>query len=149
MAGKPGITVTTNIPLDWRPGAISKRRVATAAVASIRGRPPSGGCLTVLEFQKNRSNRISSGQLFFDYVTGLTVDGAGALWVVRQTPAQDDAAIWRSVDRGTSWEAVSRVPLIVADIDAVGDALFLTALTQIARGPTLIGNNSIDPWTED
>ena len=65
----------------------------------------------------------------FDYVTGLTVDGAGALWVVRQTPAQEDAAIWRSVDRGTSWEAVSRVPLIVADIDAVGDALFLTAST--------------------
>ena len=65
----------------------------------------------------------------FDYVAGLTVDGAGALWVVRQTPAQDDAAIWRSVDRGTSWEAVSRVPLIVADIDAVGDALFLTAST--------------------
>ena len=65
----------------------------------------------------------------FDYVTGLTVDGAGALWVVRQTPAQEEAAIWRSVDRGTSWEAVSRVPLIVADIDAVGDALFLTAST--------------------
>ncbi len=65
----------------------------------------------------------------FDYITGLTVDGAGALWVVRQTPAQKDAAIWRSVDRGTSWEAVSRVPLIVADIDAVGDALFLTAST--------------------
>ena len=65
----------------------------------------------------------------FDYVAGLTVDGAGALWVVRQTPAQEDAAIWRSVDRGTNWEAVSRVPLIVADIDAVGDALFLTAST--------------------
>ena len=65
----------------------------------------------------------------FDYITGLTVDGAGALWVVRQTPAQEEAAIWRSVDRGTSWEAVSRVPLIVADIDAVGDALFLTAST--------------------
>ena len=65
----------------------------------------------------------------FDYVTGLTVDGAGTLWVVRQTPAQEDAAIWRSVDRGTSWDAVSRVPLIVADIDAVGDALFLTAST--------------------
>ena len=79
--------------------------------------------------QKNQSNRISSGQAVFDYVTGLTVDGAGALWVVRQTPAQEDAAIWRSVDRGTSWEAVSRVPLIVTDIDAVGDALFLTAST--------------------
>ncbi len=65
----------------------------------------------------------------FDYVAGLTVDGTGALWVVRQTPAQEDAAIWRSVDLGTSWEAVSRVPLIVADIDAVGDALFLTAST--------------------
>ena len=65
----------------------------------------------------------------FDYVAGLTVDGAGTLWVVRQTPAQEDAAIWRSVDRGTTWEAVSRVPLIVADIDAVGDALFLIAST--------------------
>ena len=65
----------------------------------------------------------------FDYVAGLTVDGAGTLWIVRQTPAQEDAAIWRSVDRGTTWEAVSRVPLIVADIDAVGDALFLIAST--------------------
>ncbi len=65
----------------------------------------------------------------FDYVAGLTVDGAGTLWVVRQTPAQEDAAIWRSVDRGTTWEAVSRVQLIVADIDAVGDALFLIAST--------------------
>ena len=65
----------------------------------------------------------------FDYVAGLTVGGAGALWIVRQTPAQEDAAIWRSVDRGTSWEAVARAPLIVADIDAVGDALFLTAST--------------------
>ena len=65
----------------------------------------------------------------FDYVTGLTVDGTGTLWVVRQTPAQEEAAIWRSVDRGTTWEAVSRVPLIVADIDAVGDALFLIAST--------------------
>ncbi len=65
----------------------------------------------------------------FDYVTGLTVDGVGALWVVRQTPAQEDAAIWRSVDRGTTWESVSRVPLIVTDIDAAGDALFLTATT--------------------
>ena len=65
----------------------------------------------------------------FDYITGLTVDGTGTLWVVRQTPEQVDAAIWRSVDRGTTWDAVSRVPLIVADIDAVGDALFLTAST--------------------
>ena len=65
----------------------------------------------------------------FDFITGLTVDGAGTLWVVRQTPAQEDAAIWRSVDRGTTWESVSRVPLIVADIDATGDALFLTAST--------------------
>ncbi len=65
----------------------------------------------------------------FDFITGLTVDGAGTLWVVRQTPAQEDAAIWRSVDRGTTWESVSRVPLIVTDIDAAGDALFLTAST--------------------
>ena len=65
----------------------------------------------------------------FDHLTGLTNDAAGALWVVRQTPAQEDAALWRSVDRGTSWEAVSRIPLVVADIDAVDDALFLVAST--------------------
>ena len=63
-----------------------------------------------------------------DYIRGMTLDSNGVLWVVRQPPdSGDEATLWRSVDRGTSWETVSRVGLRVTDLDAVQDKLFLGA----------------------
>ena len=65
----------------------------------------------------------------FDYVTGLTVDGPvlfGLYGKRRRKRMRRYGAASIEVRAG---RRVSRVPLIVADIDAVGDALFLTAST--------------------
>ena len=63
-----------------------------------------------------------------DGLVGITVDGQGALWVVRQGKDDSHAVLWRSVDRGESLEAAARVELDTYDIDAVGGALVVTAV---------------------
>ena len=60
-------------------------------------------------------------------VQGFTVDDGGALWIATQPTPASPATVWRSVDRGRTLESVSRVPLdSVMDLDAAGEALFLT-----------------------
>lgn len=60
-----------------------------------------------------------------DFVTGMSVDGDGALWIVRQAPGVE-TTLWRSVDGGRSFVPVSRIHLRVGDLDAVGGALLVT-----------------------
>ena len=62
-----------------------------------------------------------------DGLVGITVDGQGALWVVRQDEFDSHAVLWRSVDRGENLEAAARVELDIHDIDAAGGALVVTA----------------------
>ena len=61
-------------------------------------------------------------------VVALSVDGEGALWIATQPTSGSSATLWRSVDRGRSFEPVFRTPLDVHDVDAVGRALILTAV---------------------
>ena len=67
-----------------------------------------------------------------EYVVGIAVDADGVVWVVNQTPAQDAATLWRSVDRGLSWEVVSRVPTGFRYLEAVGSGS-LFAIGPIER----------------
>ena len=71
----------------------------------------------------------------FDRITGIGADHSGSLWVIQQeqTGKAPVASLWRSVDRGTSFELVTRLEIEVFDLDVVGDALFLTVL----EGPIL------------
>ena len=61
-----------------------------------------------------------------DRLVATAVDPAGALWAVRQETRKNPATLWRSVDRGHSFEWISEIELEISDIDAVGDALILT-----------------------
>lgn len=63
-----------------------------------------------------------------DRVVGLANDQDGALWVVQQERTGESAiaSLWRSVDRGISFESVSRIREAVHDLDVVGNALFVT-----------------------
>ena len=60
-----------------------------------------------------------------DFIVGVSVDDDGALWVARQPPGLD-TTLWRSVDRGRSFEPVSSIDVRVHDLDAVDGALFVT-----------------------
>lgn len=69
-----------------------------------------------------------------DYIRGMTVDSGGVLWVVRQPPYAGEAAtLWRSVDRGNSWESVARIGPRVTDLDAVHDELLLATDSGLYR----------------
>ena len=71
-----------------------------------------------------------------DRVVGLSVDANGALWFVQQERSGTDrsASLWRSVDRGGTFEMMGRHPFEVYDFDVAGSALFLTtADAQIQR----------------
>ena len=129
QAGKPGITDTTNMSLDWRPRGDLQAPGGHCWGGEYSWETAVGWLLDGTGIpEEPAAPHFRAGSRF--RLCGRTHDRRGRCALgVRQTPAQEDAAIWRSVDRGTSWEAVSRVPLIVADIDAVGDALFLTAST--------------------
>ena len=63
-----------------------------------------------------------------DRIVGLATDSDGALWFVQQERTDDNpsASVWRSVDRGKSFEMTGRHALQVYDLDIAGDALFLT-----------------------
>lgn len=60
-----------------------------------------------------------------NHVAALTADADGALWMVRQPPERR-ARLWRSADRGRTFEPVSRIDARVGDLDAVGAALVAT-----------------------
>ena len=60
------------------------------------------------------------------FLAGITVDGDGSLWAAQRQPGRDDTTVWRSADEGATWEAVSRVGMAAADIDAAGGYLLLT-----------------------
>ena len=62
-----------------------------------------------------------------DEIVGITADRDGALWAARQAKADSHAQLWRSVDRGESFEAAARMPLDTHDIDAVGGTLMVAA----------------------
>ena len=63
-----------------------------------------------------------------DRVVGLATDNDGALWFMRQERFGDNprASLWRSTDRGDSFEMVARHPFEVYDLDSSGDDLFVT-----------------------
>ena len=63
-----------------------------------------------------------------DQVVGLATEQSGALWVVQQEESIEGpiASLWRSVDRGESYEMVVRVPYVVFDFDIAGDVFFFT-----------------------
>lgn len=68
-----------------------------------------------------------------DRVVGIATDTLGALWVAQQERTGDDprASLWRSVDRGNSFEMIARHPFEVYDVDSIGDEVFITT----AEGP--------------
>ena len=63
-----------------------------------------------------------------DRVVGLAVDSDGALWFAQQelSGADRSVSLWRSVDRGGTFELVGRHPFEVYDLDVAGNGLFLT-----------------------
>ena len=78
-----------------------------------------------------------------DHIVGITVDQDGALWAVRQPLADSrdrllrtvgeiesypPATVWRSIDRGETFELISQLAIDgVFDLDAVGEGLVLKA----------------------
>ena len=69
-----------------------------------------------------RLERVST----LHHIAGLAVDGDGTVWAAQRQPNRDDTKVWRSVDAGATWEAVSVVDMAAGDIDAVDGHLFLT-----------------------
>ncbi|MCY3858573.1 MAG: leucine-rich repeat domain-containing protein [Gammaproteobacteria bacterium] len=70
----------------------------------------------------------------FDRIVGLASDVNGGIWVVQQrTGPEPLASLWRSVDRGDSFEYVRMLEHAVFDLDIVEDRLFLTT----SDGPIL------------
>lgn len=65
-----------------------------------------------------------------DHVAGITVDSNGALWAVTRSDQGRPATLFRSVDRGVTFEFVSHVKHHVVDIDAIGDVLLLTVVNH-------------------
>ncbi len=62
----------------------------------------------------------------FDRIVGLAADENGALWLVQQqSEPQSNATIWRSVDRGETFELMGEHSIEVYDLDIVGDSLLL------------------------
>ena len=66
----------------------------------------------------------------FDHIVGLATDQYGALWVIQQeeTGHAPVASLWRSVDRGNSFELINRMPFTVYDFDIAGEAHFYTTV---------------------
>ena len=71
-----------------------------------------------------------------DHAVGLVADPDGALWLARQPP-DEEARLWRSIDRGANFQPVSRLGFPISDLDAVGSALFATHLTPDAAEDAL------------
>lgn len=75
----------------------------------------------------------------FDRIVGLATDMDGVLWIVQQlTRSSPQATIWRSVDRGVSFEYVSSLQHEIYDLDIVENRLFLTT----PEGPILRSDDS-------
>ena len=84
-----------------------------------------------------------------DRIVAITADSDGTLWVARQPSQSHPASLWRSVDRGNTYEPVSRTRLLVADLDAVDGALILTAKSrEYAWLPEVSFHRSTDGGTE-
>ena len=63
----------------------------------------------------------------FDRIVGLATDMHGAVWIVQQLlGAEPQATLWRSVDRGDSFEFIASLKHEIYDLDIVDDRLFLT-----------------------
>ncbi len=104
------------------PGAISSREAVPWLLDGV-GIPDSS--------TEPHFTRVST----FDFVAGLSVDPGGALWMAQQAPDREEVSIWRTVDKGANWEAVSRVPIAIDDIDAVGNSILLTPSSHNEEKP--------------
>ena len=64
----------------------------------------------------------------FDRLVGMVADAEGRLWIVQQESdgTSPSASLWRSVDRGESFELVLRMPHKVFDLDASNNTLIIT-----------------------
>ena len=64
----------------------------------------------------------------FDRIVGLATDPEGGVWISQQISGEEpQATLWRSVDRGVSFEFIGNIQDEIYDLDIVEDRLFVTA----------------------